>query len=76
MAEDRKGSPTGYDLQYHIVWITKYRKEVLRGEMGISLRELIRQTSEALEVQIEKGPIASEQVHLLVSVPPQRAGSE
>lgn len=64
MTEYRKGSHTVYDLKYHIVWITKYRKKVMRGEIGIRLRELIRQTCETLEVQIVKGHIASDHVHL------------
>ena len=34
--------------------------------------ELIRQTWERLDVYIESGHIASDQVHLLVSIPPNR----
>lgn len=75
MTEYRKGSHTVYDLKYHIVWITKYRKKVMRGEVGQRLRELIRQTCEALEVQKVKGHVAPDHVHLLVSVPPQIAVS-
>ena len=76
MAEYRKGSHTVYDIKYHIVWITKYRKAVLRGEIGKRLRELIRQTCEAQEVYIEKGHIAVDHVHLLLSVPPNIAVSD
>jgi len=76
MTEYRKGSHTVYDIKYHIVWITKYRKAVLRGEIGLRLRELIRQTCEAEEVYIEKGHIAVDHVHLLLSVPPNIAVSD
>jgi putative transposase len=76
MTEYRKGSHTVYDIKYHIVWITKYRKAVLRGEIGIRLRELIWQTCEAQEVYIEKGHIALDHVHLLLSVPPNIAVSD
>jgi putative transposase len=76
MTEYRKGSHTVYDIKYHIVWITKYRKAVLRGEIGIRLRELIRQTCEVQEVYIEKGHIALDHVHLLLSVPPNIAVSD
>ena len=76
MTDYRKGSHTVYDIKYHIVWITKYRKAVLRGEIGIRLRELIRQTCEAQEVYIEKGHIAVDHVHLLLSVPPNIAVSD
>jgi putative transposase len=76
MTEYRKGSYTVYDIKYHIVWITKYRKAVLRGEIGIRLRELIQQTCEAQEVYIEKGHIALDHVHMLLSVPPNIAVSD
>src|SRR5450759_1524745 len=68
--EYRKTSHAVYDLKYHLVWITKYRKPVLRGEIAIRLRELIRQTCQSLDVYIEKGHIATDHIHLLVSVPP------
>ena len=76
MSSYRKGSHTVFDLKYHVVWITKYRKQVLRGEIGKRLRELIRQTCEELEIYIEKGHIAPDHVHLLISVLPQHAISE
>ena len=76
MSEYRKGSHTVYDLKYHVVWITKYRKPVMKGEIGIRLRELIRQTCEGMDIYIEKGHIAADHVHLLLSVPPQHAISD
>ena len=72
----RKTSHAVYDLKYHIVWITKYRKKVLRGEIGLRLRELLRQTCATLEVYIEKGHVAVDHVHLLVSVPPRLSVSD
>ena len=66
----RKTSHSVYDLKYHIVWITKYRKQVLRGEIAIRLRELVRQTCATLDVQILTGHVSPDHVHLLVSVPP------
>ena len=74
--EYRKTSHAVYDIKYHLVWITKYRKPVIRGEIGKRLRELIRQTCATLDVQIEKGHIAPDHVHLLVSVPPNVSVSE
>jgi putative transposase len=66
----RKTSHAVYDIKYHLVWITKYRKPVLRGEIAVRVRELIRQTCATLEVYIESGHVAVDHVHLLVSVPP------
>jgi putative transposase len=72
----RKGSHTVYDIKYHLVWITKYRKPVLRGEIAKHLRELVRQTCATLDVEIVSGHVALDHVHLLVSVPPQLAVSQ
>jgi putative transposase len=72
----RKTAHSVYDLKCHIVWITKYRKPVLRGEVGLRLRELIRQTCAQLEVYIIKGHIAPDHVHLLLSKPPMLSESE
>ncbi len=72
----RKTAHSVYDLKYHIVWITKYRKPILHGAIGLRVRELIQQTCASLDVYIEKGHIAKDHVHLLVSVPPNIAVSE
>ena len=72
----RKTAHSVYDLKYHIVWITKYRKPILGGEVGKRVRELIHQTCASLDVYIEKGHVSKDHVHLLVSVPPNLAVSE
>ena len=72
----RKGSHTVYDIKYHIVWITKYRKPVLRGEVAKHVRELVRQTCATLDVYIVSGHVALDHIHLLVSVPPNLSVSD
>ena len=72
----RKTAHSVYDLKYHIVWITKYRKLILRGEIGRRVRELVRQTCASLDVYIVKGHVSKDHVHLLVSVPPHLSVSE
>ena len=72
----RKTAHSVYDLKYHIVWITKYRKPILRGEVGKRVRELIRQTCASLDVYIVKGHVSKDHIHLLVAVPPNLAVSE
>ncbi|MEQ9073317.1 MAG: IS200/IS605 family transposase, partial [Sandaracinaceae bacterium] len=34
MGRYRRGSHTVYELHYHFVFTTKYRKRVLRGDVG------------------------------------------
>ena len=66
----RKASHTTYSLHYHFVFIPKYRKPVLRGDVAQRLRELVREICRTNNIEILKGHIRAEQVHLLLSVPP------
>jgi putative transposase len=76
MAEYRKGSHTVYDIQYHFVWVTKYRYHVLRGEVAERARELIRQTCMSRDVKILKGHVGKDHIHILVSSPPTLSPSK
>ncbi len=70
MQKYRKTSHIVYDIKYHIVWITKYRKKILAGELAKRIRELIREVCKTNEVEIKKGHVSVDHVHLFVSVPP------
>lgn len=75
--EYRYGSHTVFKIQYHFVFVTKYRYQVLRGgDVGLRVRELIRETCEAFEVEILKGVVSNDHIHLLLSAPPNMAPSE
>jgi len=76
MQHYRKTSHTTYDCKYHIVWITKYRKPVMTGLVGERVGELIRGICKENEVEILKGHISKDHVHLFVSVPPHLAISK
>ena len=70
MQNYRKTSHSVYDLKYHLVWITKYRKQVLTGLVAVRLRELIREICKANDIEIIKGHVSKDHVHLFVSAPP------
>ena len=53
-----------YDLKYHLVWITKYRKKVLYGQIAERLRDLVREICKTKDVEIIKGSISKDHVHL------------
>jgi len=76
MEEYRKGSHTVYDVKYHFVWVTKYRYAVLRGDVAIRLRDLVREICQAREIQVVRGAIAPNHVHVLLSCPPNLAPSK
>jgi putative transposase len=72
----RHGEHAKYKIQYHFVWITKYRYQLLTGDIALRVRELVRQTCEAFEIQILRGVVSKDHIHLLVSAPPTMAPSE
>ncbi len=74
--EYRYGSHTVFKIQYYFVFVTKYRYPILKGDEGLEVRELIRQTCTAFEIEILKGVVSKDHVHLLVSAPPNMARSE
>jgi len=60
-----------WECKYHIVFIPKYRKKVLYGqvrrELGTVLRELVKQK----ESEVIEGHLMVDHVHMLVSIPPK-----
>jgi len=65
----RKGAHTVTELKYHFVWKTKYGFDVLRGEVGTRLREIIRIICSELKINIINGNVRSNHVHILISAP-------
>jgi len=44
----QKSSHTTYDVRYHLVWITKYRRKVLTEEIQKRLQKILEQTCEKI----------------------------
>ena len=76
MEKYRKTSHITYDIKYHLVWITKYRKAVLTGKIASRMRELTRQVCQKNDVEILAGHVSKDHVHMLVSVPPHLSASK
>jgi putative transposase len=72
----RRGAHTVYRLTYHFVWIPRYRREVLRGEIGQWLEDLIREVCGARDWEMEALAVEQDHVHLFVSCPPHDAPVE
>ena len=62
--------------KYHIVWCPKYRFRILKGEIGKSLREIIRQLCEWKKIEILEGNIQIDHIHLVLEIPPKYSVSE
>lgn len=76
MADQRRGNHTITRLTVHIVWVTKYRYQVLKGEIQKRCRELIIQICDAEDVRILQGAVSKDQVHMHIEYPPSQSISD
>ena len=76
MRDNRHSSHSVTRLTAHVVWVTKYRYHVLRGDIQRRCRELIIQICDAEDVKILKGVVSKDHVHMHIEYPPSKALSE
>jgi putative transposase len=69
-------SHTRWECKYHLVWIPKYRKKALYGQLRQYLGPLIKDLASQRECQILEGHLMPDHVHALVSIPPKYAVSQ
>ena len=60
-----------WDCKYHLVWCPKYRFQIMKGEVGKSIREIIRELCRHKQVDILEGNVQVDHVHLVASIPPK-----
>ena len=72
----RSGSYTVSQLQVHIVWVTKYRYHVLKGDVQKRCRDLIVQVCDAEDIRILKGVVSKDHVHMHIEYPPNLSISD
>ena len=66
----RLGAHTKTDLKVHLVWIPKYRKKVLTGEVAVRTRDILRRIAMEHELDIISGKVVPDHVHMFVSYRP------
>ena len=76
MSKYRKGAHTTTRLTCHIVWVTKYRYHVLTGDIQERCRALIIQDCESLEIEILKGVVSKDHIHIHIEYPAKLSISE
>ena len=71
MEDYKRGPHSVWDLKYHLVWTTKYRYQVLGGDVGQRCRELLREIARSKEMKIYAGSVNRDHIHMLIGIPPQ-----
>ena len=60
-----------YDLKYHLVWIPKYRKDILDKEVSDYLKAIFNKIAEEYDFRIDTMEVMEDHVHVFVEVPPR-----
>ena len=64
---------TKWDCKYHVVFIPKYRRKALFGQLRKDLGRLFRDLAEQKESRVEEGHMMTDHVHMLLAIPPKYA---
>ena len=67
---------TRWNCTYHIVFIPKYRRKIMYGELKKDLVEIIKKLCEMKQVQIIEGKMCKDHVHMYVAIPPKMSVSD
>lgn len=73
MKDTRSISHSKWNCKYHIVWIPKYRKKRLFGELRKALGPMLRDLAAHRESEIIEGRLCLDHVHMLIAIPPKYA---
>ena len=69
-------SLTKWDCKFHVVWIPKYRRRMLYGQLRKSLGDVFHELARQKERRVLEGHLQPDHVHMLLSMPPKYAVSQ
>ncbi len=70
--EVRKGAHGVWQLQYHIVWVTKYRRRILKPFVVEYLKKVLPKLLRSMPgVSIETIGFDNDHVHMVIVIPPK-----
>ena len=69
-------SHSKWECKYHVVFIPKYRRKTLYGELRQNLGEVFRKLAMQKESRVEEGHLMPDHVHMMISIPPKYAVSQ
>ena len=69
----KSGGHTKYELKYHFVWCPKYRKMILKGNIGKYVAHVIYEIAERYDFEVVELAVMPDHVHLFVSAAPENS---
>lgn len=76
MNEYKRLSHTTWDCKYHVIFIPKYRRKSLYGDLRRYVGPVLRDLADRKECKVEEGHLHRDHVHMLISIPPKYAVSQ
>jgi hypothetical protein len=76
MRQDASLSHSRWECKYHVVFIPKYRKKVIFGQIRRDLGSVLKRLARQKESRIDEGHLMSDHVHMMISIPPKYAVSQ
>jgi len=65
-----KSKAVVYNIGYHLIWCSKYRRKVLTGDAETRLKELLAEKTGQIDIEIVQMEIMPDHVHLFVKATP------
>ena len=69
-------SHSKWDCKFHVVFVPKYRKKVLSGQIRKFLGPLFHDLASHRSCKILEGHMVQDHVHMLIAIPPKYSVSE
>ena len=76
MTDYRSLNHTKWECKYHVVFIPKYRKRLIFGQIRRHLGQVLRRLARQRESEIEEGHLLPDHVHMMISIPPKYSVSQ
>ncbi len=67
----KSGSHSRYSLQYHLVWIPKYRRSFLVGKIADRLKQILKEIAFDYRINIIAMEVMPDHIHMLIEAPPK-----
>jgi putative transposase len=62
-----------WECKYHVVFVPKYRRKAVYGEIRASLGGIFHELARQKECQIVEGHLVADHVHMCIEIPPKHA---
>jgi putative transposase len=76
MEDEQSLRHTRWECKYHVVWIPKYRRKTLYGQLRKYLGEVMKKLAIQRESLVIEGHLMNDHIHMLISIPPKYSVSQ